>query len=107
MENNIATLGQNNAPVAVKPSMVAAAGSMAMALMPRDFDQFWRLSTIMAASGMVPKAYLNKPEACFIAMQMGAETGLTPMQSIQSIAVINGMPSIWVMLRSHWFDNLA
>ena len=31
----------------------------------------------------------------FLAVQMGAEVGLTPMQAIQSIAVINNRPSLW------------
>jgi hypothetical protein len=38
---------------------------------------------------------LDNKEAAFIAMQMGSEIGLPIMQSIQSIAVINGRPSLW------------
>ncbi len=62
---------------------------------PTDMDGMWRLSTIMAASGMVPKDYVNKPNAVFVAVQMGMEVGLSPMQAIQNIAVINGRPCIW------------
>ena len=64
-------------------------------LVPTTFDEAYRMAKIMAESGMVPKDYKDKPEACFVAMQMGAEVGLKPMQSLQNIAVINGRPAIW------------
>jgi hypothetical protein len=48
-----------------------------------------------ARSGMVPPTYANKPEAIFIAVQMGSELGLSPMQSLSNIAVVNGRPSVW------------
>jgi len=53
------------------------------------------MSTALASSQLVPTAYRNKPEDCFVALQMGSEVGLSPMQSIQSIAVINGKPSLY------------
>lgn len=61
----------------------------------RGFDDAWRLATIMASSGMVPKAYDRKPEAVMVAVQFGAELGLGPMAAVQNIAVINGAPSVW------------
>lgn len=64
-------------------------------LVPQDFEGLYRISQIMAASGMVPGHYINKPEAVFVAVQMGMEIGLSPMASVQNIAVINGNPSIW------------
>jgi hypothetical protein len=48
----------------------------------------------MAASGMMPKD-ITKVEQVFVAVQMGMELGLSAMASVQSIAVINGRPSIW------------
>jgi hypothetical protein len=64
------------------------------ALMPQNFDGMWRLAQVMAASGMMPKN-LERPEAVFVAVQFGLEIGLTPMQAVQSVAVINGRPSLW------------
>ena len=43
---------------------------------------------------MMPKS-IETPEAVFVAMQMGAEIGLSPMASVQNIAVINGRPGIY------------
>lgn len=45
-------------------------------------------------SGLAPKD-LKTPEAILVAIQHGMELGLSPAQALQSIAVINGRPSIW------------
>ena len=63
-------------------------------LVPRDFEGVYRLATIMARSGLMPKG-VSTPEAVFVAIQLGLELGLKPMQAVQSIAVINGRPSVW------------
>lgn len=54
-----------------------------------------RFAEKAAKSGMVPKDYISKPDAIVIAVQMGSELGLPPMQSLQNIAVVNGRPSVW------------
>ena len=64
------------------------------ALTPGNFEGLWRLSEIMAASGMMPKN-IERPETVFVAVQMGLEVGLSPMQAVQNIAVVNGRPTIW------------
>lgn len=57
-------------------------------------------ASLVAKSSFLPKMYANKkPEEreadVFTAIVFGAEIGLTPMSSIQNIAVVNGQPSIW------------
>lgn len=64
-------------------------------LSPRNFEEAWRLSEIMADSAMVPKDYQGKPANCLIAIQWGAEVGLKALQAVQNIAVINGRPALW------------
>jgi len=59
------------------------------------FDDAFRVAKMVASSPFAPKDFQGKPELCFLAMQHGGEVGLSPMQSLQSIAVINGRPSIW------------
>lgn len=54
-----------------------------------------KISEIIANSGVCPTAYKGKPGDVLVAMQMGAEVGLKPMQALQNIAVINGKPSIY------------
>lgn len=48
-----------------------------------------------AKSEMVPKAYRGRPADIALAIQLGSEIGLGPMQSVQNIAVIGGRPSIY------------
>ena len=64
-------------------------------LSPQDFDGLWRVATVLAASGVVPKDLHQRPEAIFVTMNMGAEIGLSPMASLQNISVINGRPTLW------------
>ena len=61
----------------------------------QTFDDAMRFSTMVAKSDFAPKDFKGKPEACLLAIQHGSEVGLSPMQSLQSIAVINGRPTIW------------
>jgi len=61
----------------------------------QSFDDAFRFSKMVAASEFAPKDFRGKPESCLLAIQHGSEVGLSPMQSLQSIAVINGRPTIW------------
>ena len=64
-------------------------------LRPTTFGELSAFAAVAARSGMVPAAYQNKPDAVIIAVQMGSELGLSPMQSLSNIAVVNGRPSVW------------
>jgi hypothetical protein len=67
------------------------AGGLAL----QSFDDAYRFAKMVAASDFAPKDFKNKPESCLLAIQHGSEVGLSPMQSLQSIACINGRPSVW------------
>jgi hypothetical protein len=60
-----------------------------------SFDDAFRFSKMVAASDFAPKDFRGKPESCLLAIQHGSEIGLSPMQSLQNIACINGRPAIW------------
>lgn len=75
-----------------KPLLVSGGG--VQAIVPQDFEQVWRMAQVIKAAGMAPKA-LDSVEKITIAIIQGMEVGLKPMQSVQSIAVINNMPSIY------------
>lgn len=64
-------------------------------LLPETVEQAMKLSELIAASDLAPKNFKDKPGNCYIAIQMGMEVGLSPMQSIQNICVINGRPAIY------------
>jgi len=64
-------------------------------LQPSNFAEMLEVAKAIAYSGMVPKDYVKNPGAVLVAMEMGAELGLAPMQALQNIAVINGRPGLW------------
>jgi hypothetical protein len=69
--------------------------SNAMVLAPKSMGEAMEFSKTLAKSSMVPQAFKNKPEDILVAVQWGYEVGLSPMQALQNIAVINGKPSIY------------
>jgi len=64
-------------------------------LQPSNINEAMQLATMISRSQLAPKSFAGKPEDTLVAMMMGNELGLNPMQAIQNIAVINGRPSIW------------
>lgn len=64
-------------------------------LTPRTLDEAMKFSTTLSKSELVPKDFVDKPANILVAIQWGMELGLQPMQAMQSIAVINGRPSLW------------
>jgi hypothetical protein len=67
------------------------AGGLAL----QSFDDAFRFAKMVSQSDFAPKDFKGKAESCLLAIQHGSEVGLSPMQSLQSIAVINGRPTIW------------
>jgi hypothetical protein len=67
----------------------------ALILRPSSFNELAQFSTMAAKSSMVPPGFRGKPEDIMLAVQMGSEVGLSPMQALQNIAVINNRPSLW------------
>lgn len=64
------------------------------AIVPDSIGAVQALSQIIANSGWAPRD-MKQPETIAVAIMQGMEIGLKPMQALQSIAVINGRPSIW------------
>ena len=62
---------------------------------PQNMTELFKLAEMVSSSSMAPKSYIGRPQDTAVAMMMGMELGLNPMQSIQNIAIINGKPSIW------------
>lgn len=62
---------------------------------PTSLKEGMEMASWIAKSDLAPRDYKDKPQNVLLAMQMGFELGLSPMQAIQNIAVINGRPSIW------------
>ena len=58
---------------------------------PQSMDDVWRLAKIVIASQLAPKS-VRTPEAAMVVIMTGRELGLTAMQSLRSIHVVEGKP---------------
>lgn len=76
-------------------ALVKRAAPIAQSLRPQTFGELVQFADRAARSSMVPAAYRAKPDDIVLAVQMGSEIGLAPMQALQNIAVIGGRPAIF------------
>lgn len=56
---------------------------------------YMKLAGQLSASEMVPKCFRNKPADLFLSWALGYQIGMSPEQSMQCIAVINGRAAMW------------
>lgn len=64
-------------------------------LQPTNLSEAMRFADMIAKSSFCPAAMKGKSGDVIIAMQMGSEVGLSPLQALQNIAVINGKPCLY------------
>lgn len=87
---------------APKPALVS--GHAVRAIVPTTIEETFRMAKAISTAGWAPKSYLFDPKnpsqgfdesRIVVGIMHGLELGLTPIAALQSIAVINGTPSIW------------
>ena len=49
------------------------------------FEKLMDMSTMLAKSTIVPVMYQNRPENCFIALDMASRMGISPMVVMQNL----------------------
>lgn len=64
-------------------------------VLPQSWGDAMNYAQAIAKSNFCPKDYRHKPDDILVAIQMGLEIGLKPMQALQNIAVINNRPCLW------------
>lgn len=82
------TTPQKNLTVAVDDS------SFSSYLDTAKFNQLWRVANVFAGSDIVPDHYKNKPNNCFLALQMATRLEMEPIMFIQNSYVVHGKPGI-------------
>ena len=92
-----ALYSKGDSPVSENPMIQARAATSVnpLLLVPQSIEQLQFVAGIIARSDLAPKDYKGKPENVAVAIAMGMELGVSPMQAVQGIAVINGRPSVW------------
>lgn len=58
-----------------------------------QFDTVLRGAMALSKSTIVPQTYQNKPENCFIAINLANRMNVDPMMVMQSLYVVQGKPS--------------
>lgn len=64
-------------------------------LLPTTFAEAEKYAQLISKSSFCPKNFQGNTGDVLIAIQMGTELGLKPVQALQNIAVINGKPSVY------------
>lgn len=97
-------------------------------IVPANWQEITAIASAICRANMAPKSYCKtdaygkmvyvdgkpvpEPEKVAIAIMHGMEVGMTPMTSLQSLAVINGMPSVYgdglvaLVRASGWLEDL-
>lgn len=60
----------------------------------RSLEELYRFAVAVSKTPFAPRDF-KSPEAIMIAVQYGLEIGLSPMQSLQGVAVVNGKPALY------------
>lgn len=90
-------------PVAAPTDNLPAARPRAtgvVAIQPQNWQEVTAIAGAICRARMAPKSYCDPqgnpyPDKVAIAILHGLELGMTPMAALQSLAVINGMPSVY------------
>src|SRR5437879_4473399 len=78
--------------VIVRPDRPAAVTARGVVI--QSMDDLARFSKMVHDSGLVPKN-LDTVQKVAVAVQLGLELGLSPLQAVQNIGVINGRPGVY------------
>jgi len=68
-------------------------GINTLAYEPTDLDQAFRMAQILVSSGLTPRG-VDTPQKAFLIMAQGRELGLSTMQSLGNIYVVEGKVSL-------------
>jgi hypothetical protein len=60
----------------------------------RDLSQAYYIAERLVTTSFVPRSYAGKPQEAAAAMMTGAEIGLSPIASLRSIDIIDGVPAM-------------
>lgn len=61
----------------------------------KSASEAFEVAEKISKSELIPTAYRGKPIDIVIAWEFGADLGLSPLQALKSVCVINGSPTVW------------
>jgi hypothetical protein len=103
----------NDAPdiPTMPPVLAGLTFGLSKPLKIESMEDAWRVATLIWRAGMTPTG-TERFEQLVISLLYGAEIGLSPMQSVQRIAVIGNRPTIWgdaalsLCMQSPFFEEI-
>lgn len=57
------------------------------------FETALRAANMLSQTALVPETYRNKPQDCFLALEMANRIGVSPLVVMQNMFVVKGKPS--------------
>ena len=57
------------------------------------FNQILRAADMLSKTSIIPQSYQNKPQDCFVAIEMANRMGVSPTVVMQNMYVVKGKPS--------------
>lgn len=75
--------------------LIVKSEKTSLMLEPTNIMEAEQLAERLAKSTIIPRNFQNKPNDIYVAMMWSRNLGLPIVQGLQSIAVINGTPSVW------------
>ena len=59
----------------------------------KQFDQMLRAAQMLSQTSIIPASYQQRPQDCFVALEMASRLNLSPMVIMQNMYVVKGKPS--------------
>lgn len=56
-------------------------------------NNIYKMANVYSKSSMVPANYQNKPENCFVAIELSGRMGVSPTLVMQNLIIVQGKPS--------------
>lgn len=81
-------------PQAPSTALAAPVPQVVIPFHPTDVQQMFRLAKFLADSNLVPRDLQRRPNDVLVVLLKGHDLGLTPMQSISGINVIDGKAEV-------------
>jgi hypothetical protein len=76
-------------------SLTKRESDVGFSLQPKNLQEAMKICEYLASSSVIPKQYRGNSADILVAINYGQEFGLKPLQSLNSVGVINGSPGLY------------
>lgn len=91
-QNNLVPVGAESNAMAVAETASKNAG-LDVWTNKESFDQILRAAQMLSKMAIIPQSYQERPQDCFLAVEMASRMGVSPIVVMQNLYVVKGKPS--------------